>query len=79
LIPGLGKSPEDGNSYILQYSSLEDSTNRGAWWATVHEVAKSQTLQTIFERVKPNKAHLSLLPPVFSIFEYINDNSITVC
>ena len=43
LIPGLGISPEEGNGYPLQYSCLENSMDRGAWWATVHGVAKSQT------------------------------------
>ena len=42
-IPGLGRSPEEGNSYRLQYSCLENSMVRGAWQATVHAVTKSQT------------------------------------
>ena len=42
-IPGLGRSPGEGNGYPLQYSGLENSTDRGAWKATVHGVAKSQT------------------------------------
>ena len=42
LIPGLGRSPGVGNGNPLQYSCLENSVNRGTWWATVHEVAKSQ-------------------------------------
>jgi len=43
LIPGLGRYPEDGNGNPLQYSCLENLMNRGAWWATVHGVTKSQT------------------------------------
>ena len=43
LIPGLGKSPREGNGNPLQCSCLEISMDRGAWKATVHEVAKSQT------------------------------------
>ena len=42
-IPGLGRSPEEGNGYPLQYSGLENSTDKGAWQATVHGVTKSQT------------------------------------
>ena len=42
-IPGSGRSPEEGNSYRLQYSCLENSMVRGAWQATVHAVTKSQT------------------------------------
>ena len=33
LIPGLGRSPGEGNGYPLQYSGLENSMDRGAWWA----------------------------------------------
>ena len=36
-------SPGEGNGFPLRYSCLENSTDRGAWWATVHGVAKSQT------------------------------------
>ena len=43
LIPGLGRSLEEGNGNPLQYSCLENPTDRGAQWATVHGVAKSQT------------------------------------
>ena len=42
-IPGLGRYPGEGNGNPLQYSCLENSMDRGAWWATVHGVAKSQT------------------------------------
>ena len=42
LIPGLGRSPGEGNSYPLQYSCLENSMDRGTWWATVHWVTNSQ-------------------------------------
>ena len=43
LIPGLGRSPGEGNGDPLQYSHLENSMDRGAWWAIVHEVTKSRT------------------------------------
>ena len=42
-IPGLGRSPGEGSGNPLQYSCLENSMGGGAWWATVHGVAKSQT------------------------------------
>ena len=35
-VPGLGRSPEEGNDNLLQDSCLGNPTNRGAWWATVH-------------------------------------------
>ena len=43
LIPGLGRSPGEGNENHLQYSCLENPMDRGAWQDTLHEVAKSQT------------------------------------
>ena len=43
LIPRSGRSPTAGNGYPLQNSCLENSMDRGAWWATVHGVAKSRT------------------------------------
>ena len=43
LIPGLGGSPEEENGNQLQYSGLENSMDRGAWKATVHDVTKSRT------------------------------------
>ena len=43
LIPGSGRSPEAGNGNPVQYSCLENSMDRGAWKATIHGVAKSQT------------------------------------
>ena len=44
LITGLGRrSPREGNGNPLQYSCLGNPLDRGAWWATVHRAAKSQT------------------------------------
>ena len=40
-IPGSGRSPGEGNGNSLQYSCLENPMHRGAWWATVHVIAKS--------------------------------------
>ena len=42
-IPGLGRSPEEGNGKPLQYPCLENPIYRGAWRVAVHGVAKSQT------------------------------------
>ena len=38
--PGLGRSLGEGNGYLLQYSCLENPMDRGAWWATVHELQR---------------------------------------
>ena len=43
LILGSGRSPGEGNGNPLQYFCLENPTDRGAWWAIVHGVAKSRT------------------------------------
>ena len=43
LIPGKGRSPGERKGNPLHYSWLEKSMDRGAWWATVHGVTKSQT------------------------------------
>ena len=42
-IPELGRSPGGGNGNPVQYSCLENPTDRGAWWATAHGVTESQT------------------------------------
>ena len=50
LIPGSGRSPGKENGNPLQYSCLENSMDGGAWWATVHGVAKSRTRLSNFTR-----------------------------
>ena len=52
LVPGLGRCPGKGNGYPLQYSWLENSMDRGAWWATVRGVTKSQS-QSILKEINP--------------------------
>ena len=42
-IPGSGRAPGVGNGNLVQYSCLENSMDRGTWWATVHGDAKSGT------------------------------------
>ena len=50
-IPGSGSSPGEGNGNPLQYSCLENPMDEGAWWATVHGVAKSGTRLSNFSFV----------------------------
>ena len=50
-IPGSGRSPGGGHGNPLQYSGLENSMDRAAWWATVHGVTKNQT------QLKPLNMH----------------------
>ena len=42
-VPGLGRSLGEGNGYRVQYSCLENSMGRGAWWPTAYGVKKSWT------------------------------------
>ena len=42
-IPGSGRSPGEGDGNPLQYSCLGNLRDKGAWWATVHRIAKSWT------------------------------------
>ena len=48
----------EGNDSPLQYSCLENSMDRGAWWGIVHEVAKSDTTQGIFPTKESNQGLL---------------------
>ena len=59
-IPGSGRSPGEGNDNPFQYSCLENPMDRGAWWATVHGVAKSRTRLSDFTSLHFNK-HLHSL------------------
>ena len=43
-IPGSGRSPGEENGNTFQYSCLGNPMDKGGWWATVHRIAKSQTL-----------------------------------
>ena len=54
LIPRLGRAPGEGNGNPLQYSCLENPMDGGAWWATVHRVAKSQTRLSDFTSLVHN-------------------------
>ena len=53
--PGSERFPREGNGYSLRYSCLENPMDRGAWWATVHGVEKSQT------RLSDSAHHMSLV------------------
>ena len=60
-IPGSGRSPGGGHGHALQYSSLENLMDRGAWWATIHRVAKSRTHRR-------DLAHTHVHPITFPLF-----------
>ena len=60
-ILGLGRSPGEGNGNPLQCSCLENPMDGGAWWATVHRVAKSQTRVSDFTFTFDDQCRLQLL------------------
>ena len=47
LIPGLGRSPVEGNDKPLQYSCLGNPMDRGVWWATVHGILQARILEWV--------------------------------
>ena len=85
-IPGLGRSPGGGHGNPLQCSSLENPMDRGAWWAIVHRVTKSQThLKWLSMHILHgwSSSWPCILFPVFSYFllripSYEHFNSYTV-
>ena len=66
-IPGLGRSPGEGNGNSLQYSCLENSMDRGAWQTIVHGVTKSWTQLSSFHKRKI--PHRTLDHLIFQVFE----------
>ena len=73
---GSGRSPGEGNGNPLQYSCLENPMDREAWWATVHVVAKSRTLQsdftfTFFQYVFLNQFLINIYVDIYLIYVYI--------
>ena len=61
-VSGLGRSPGEGHGNPLQYSCLGNPMDRGAWWATVHGVARSQT------RLKWLNMHTCIYPTEWDYF-----------
>ena len=57
LIPRSGRSPEEENGNPLQYSCLKNLMDRGAWWAIVYRVAKSQTLLSLHTQHQASSRH----------------------
>ena len=73
-ISGLGRSPGEGNGNPIQYSCLENHMDRGACWATVHGVAKSQTQLRDF-----TSCHFKVSPVVCVSFLFMLSFCLLVC
>ena len=64
FIPGLGRSPRGGHGNSLQFSCLENSMDRGAWWATVQRVTQlDMTEATKQQHESDYKSHKYLMKP----------------
>ena len=60
-IPGLERSPGEGNGSPLQYSCLENSMDRGAWWATVHGVTEQSDTIDRLSNNNPDENHFKVI------------------
>ena len=70
-IPGLGRSPGEGNGNPLQYSCLKNPMDGGAWWATVHRVAKSQTRLSDFTFTRTGKSNILPISHLSNNLDYV--------
>ena len=61
LIPGWGRCPGEGNGNPLQYSCLENPMDGGAWWATVHGVAKSRRRLSDLKKKIKTRLYIKIL------------------
>ena len=62
-IPGLGRTPGEGNGNPLRYSCLENPMDWGAWWAAVHGVTKSRTRLSDFTYLLTSD--MQMIPPLW--------------
>ena len=63
LIPALGRSPGQGHGNPFQYSCLKNPMDRGAWWFTVHGVAKNQTQPSVHAHTHTHTHKMCVEPP----------------
>ena len=74
-VPGLGRSPREGNSNPLQYFYLENSMGGGAYWAPVHQVADSDTTEGLTHIEIEGKR---LLPSVEQKYQHFQMTSLRI-
>ena len=72
-IPGSGRSSGEGNGNPLQYSCLGNPMDTGAWWPTVHGVAKSRTRLSDFASLETKKGFY------FDSYLNFNNKSVSIC
>ena len=78
LIPGSGRSPGEGNGNPLQYSRQESPMDRGAWWVTVHGVAKSRTQLSAHTHTHTHTHTLApKAKPIFSLLNTVLPSGFT--
>ena len=78
LIPGMGRSPGEGNGYALQYSGLENSVDKGAWQSILHRVQSIGHNWATFT-FKFNEFQLKRVSPSNSIFHRNRTKNFTIC
>ena len=76
LIPVWGRSPGGGNGNPLQYSCLENSMDKGAWWTIVRGVTKSQTQLSVHTHTHTHTHRAGILPALQGLFK-LHPNSCT--
>ena len=88
LILGSGRFPRKENGYPFQYSCLENSIDREAWWAIFHGVAKeldtterlTLLLMDILNNIDSNRlSKLHLYRPIWSLFKIMQNSYINIC
>ena len=62
-IPGSGRAPGGGHSNSLQYSCLDNSKDRGVWWAAVHNITESDTTE-VTEEHRRQENHYYVCDPL---------------
>ena len=60
LIPGLERSPREGNGNPFQYSCLGNPIDRGAWWATVHPWSHKRVGHDLGTKQQQQQQHIEL-------------------